>query len=521
MIRTKIKKLISISLIIMFILSIINLNQISFASNENIVTQGNINVSNIENGVKVTLYQIATMEIEEETNIPKEGYSWNETIKNWIEENFSEYSNAEDFYKIAKNNQSRANEFYDKIISAIKQTKINLEPYMEKTSEGEASYPITEDNLNGDIKFSNVDIGTYIVIIENGYMVYNPSVVNVLPEYDNTTNTWSVKEKNVTIKASSPSITKTVTTKTDKKDNYSSADNIFYIITSDIPAYLENSASKKYTIIDEMDKSLELNKKSILILGFINSEDEVATSIESYTIDEKEENNKMVYTINFDYNMIERYETIKVMYNAKLVKNQNLIIGENGNNNYAYIEYSNNPYIASSIQKQSAEKVTVYTYGMEIKSVDKENNNIQLSRSEFSIENLDGEKLYFVKGNDGEYYKTVQNDENAIINLEVNSNGILSIKGLDEGEYIIKQTKAPEGYYISTKSYKIEIKDSDLDGILNEPYSLIFQNSKGFTLPVTGGNGIIILASAGIILSIIGIILIISITKKRKKLKDK
>ena len=31
----------------MFILSIINLNQISFASNENIVTQGNINVSNI------------------------------------------------------------------------------------------------------------------------------------------------------------------------------------------------------------------------------------------------------------------------------------------------------------------------------------------------------------------------------------------------------------------------------------------------------------------------------------------
>ena len=70
-----IKKLISINFIIIFILSMINLNQISFASNQNIQNQGVINVTNIENGATVTLYQIATMEFDDDANQPREGYN--------------------------------------------------------------------------------------------------------------------------------------------------------------------------------------------------------------------------------------------------------------------------------------------------------------------------------------------------------------------------------------------------------------------------------------------------------------
>ena len=94
------------------------------------------------------------------------------------------------------------------------------------------------------------------------------------------------------------------------------------------------------------------------------------------------------------------------------------------------------------------------------------------------------------------------------------------IKGLDEGTYNVKQTKASNGYFISAKSYKINIKDSNLDGVLEEENSITFFNSKIFALPVTGGNGIVMLIGLGTILIGIGIALIVSINKKRKILKN-
>ena len=157
---------------------------------------------------------------------------------------------------------------------------------------------------------------------------------------------------------------------------------------------------------------------------------------------------------------------------------------------------------------------------MKVKVVDKDDGNIGLAGSEFNIEAEDGSKLYFVKGNDGEYYVSKQEEENSVTTLVVNENGELKIKGLDEGTYNVKQTKASNGYFISAKSYKINIKDSNLDGVLEEENSITFFNSKIFTLPVTGGNGIVMLIGLGTILIGIGIALIVSINKKRKILKN-
>ena len=411
-----IKKLISINFIIIFILSMINLNQISFASNQNIQNQGVINVTNIENGATVTLYQIATMEFDDDANQPREGYNWTPNVYSWLKDNLPEYSNVKEFYKNVENNSEKANEFYDKITSAIKQGKLSLPIYMQEKAEGEAKYPITEENLTGNVEFSNVEMGTYIAIIENGYMIYNPSVVNVIPKVQETSD-------------------------------------------------------------------------------------------------------KRIYKINFDYNDISNYEAIRIIYYAQLTKDSNLVIGKNGNNNYAYLYYSNNPYLASNEQVQLS-KTTVYTYDMKVKVVDKDDGNIGLAGSEFNIEAEDGSKLYFVKGNDGEYYVSKQEEENSVTTLVVNENGELKIKGLDEGTYNVKQTKASNGYFISAKSYKINIKDSNLDGVLEEENSITFFNSKAFTLPVTGGNGIVMLIGLGTILIGIGIALIVSINKKRKILKN-
>lgn len=515
------KKILSINLILMSILSIFNLNQKSFATITEEQNQANVNITNIEKGVSASLYQIATIEYDYTSNQPKEGYKWAESIQSWIDSNVPEYSNTEDFYKKIENNSEEAKEFYDKLTSEIKENNIQIEAYETKTSEGEASYPITEENLNGSITFSNVNMGTYLVLIENGYMVYTPSVINVVPSFNSETNEWELNDKNVVVKASTPSITKTVTDDKKTVDNYSTIDDITYTINADVPTYLKNSLSKKYCISDKLDKSLILNEETLQIFGIKAAKEPEAVTGYSINFNSQrpESGEIMTFAIDFDYSKIEKFDSIKIVYKAKLARNTNLIIGTDGNSNIAYLNYSNNPYKKSSLQTQSSEKVKIYTYELDVKSVDKNDTNKALPGSEFSVINSNGEELYFVKGEDGTYYLSEKTAENATNKVEVDSNGNLSIKGLDEGEYTVKQTKAPEGYNISSKTYTVKLEDKDLDGEIDDDYNLIFPNTKGFVLPVTGGKGIITHISISIVLIGIGIMLIISISKKKKILQ--
>lgn len=519
--KEKIKKIISINLVLICILSIINLNHKSLAVISQNQNTGNITVTNIEKGIKVSLYKIASVEYDYVSNEPKEGYKWEENIQNWLNENLPKYSDSKDFYDDINNNSEKAREFYDKISSKIKSKEIKIEPYMEKTTAGNARYPVDEEELVGNAKFENVEMGTYLVIMENGYMVYMPTVVNLIPNYNNEKNEWELKDQNIVVKATNISISKTITDENKMKDNYSCKDEFTYTIKADIPTYLENSLSKEYQIIDKVDDSIIINKESLKIYGITSSGNE--ESINDYTLNfnaKVGEFEVTTFIADFDYNKINKYDTVKIVYNASLVQNWRLAIGSKGNNSYVRLKYANNPYNANDFKVQEMPRVTVYTYQMEIESVDKDNEKNLLPGSEFSVLDENGEVLHFKKSNEGEYYLTRSDDEASVVNVSVNANGHLYLKGLDEGTYNIKQTKAPEGYQISRKIYQMNLSDSNLDGELDEECKLVFKNSKGYILPVTGGIGNKILICIGIILAVIGIIIEISILKKKKVLKE-
>lgn len=99
---------------------------------------------------------------------------------------------------------------------------------MEKTTAGNARYPVDEEELVGNAKFENVEMGTYLVIMENGYMVYMPTVVNLIPNYNNEKNEWELKDQNIVVKATNISISKTITDENKMKDNYSCKDEFIY-----------------------------------------------------------------------------------------------------------------------------------------------------------------------------------------------------------------------------------------------------------------------------------------------------
>ena len=504
------KKIINFLIIGIFIIVAFFANVIPvFANITENTNKGDITVSNLEAGVKVDIYRISTVNYDYVADQPKDvTYTWNPQIENWINNNYSNYSNPEKFYEDVETMSNKSQEFYDSLTNAIKSGTIALNPTSTKVAEGKASYPVVESNLSSSVVFNKQEMGTYLVIIENGYMVYTPSVINLVPKFDENNKTWILENQTVTIKATNPKITKTVTNMEKIKDNYSTIDEISYVIEADIPT---------------------LDKNSLMVYG-INGDvsEQLSNGYEiSYDTPRPNQSENSTFVINFDYNQIKGFEKIKVEYKSKLNQNDTLILGNEGNSNKAYLDYTNNPYSRNNQESnnvQDSNEIKVYTYAIEVEKVDKNNSEIKLSGAEFTLSDKNNNLIYFIKSSDGVYYLGKKGEDNATTNLVVDNNGLLSLRGLDEGEYIVTETHAPDKYNISTTAYEVEIKDTDMDGNLDGDedgiFSFQFPNTKEFIIPLTGGKGIYLFLILGAIFILLGIVVFI-VSKKRKNNKRK
>ena len=491
----------------------------SYAASRDIsadTNKANLTVTGVEAGVKISEYKLISVNYDYEKNQPVDPeYTWDANVASWLNTKYPSYTNPENFKKAVDENSIDARTFYDELTKAIKNGSINLNPAYTETLGGNNVYPIKEENLTGSKVFENLSMGTYLTVIENGYMVYMPSVVNLAPEFNETTNKWILNDANVTVKSSNLGITKTIAGDTKNKDTASLNSTINYIIKTDVPTYLQNSVSKTYKISDNLDSTLTLSKESIKITG-ISANSGVLTANNEYTISFDDTNNS--FEINFNYDKIKQYNQIKVEYSAKL--NKTAIVGNTGNNNDAKLTYSNNPYVASSTQVQET-NTTIFTYQIDINKKDKSSNE-NLEGAVFSITDAQNNKLYFVEDsvNKGVYYLSESNVSGATTSVATNSSGKISLIGLNVGEYTLKEEKAPNGYIKSNSESQITLVDSDLDGNLDSLnsgiYELTVKNSKNFLIPTTGGSGIVIFIIAGIILIAFGLIILFKGLKNNK-----
>lgn len=509
-------KIITIFIVLMLIM--MGLNFQSYASITTTTNTKDITVSGIEAGVQVSAYQLTTVNYDYTADQPQAvPYTWNSSVKTWVDANYSEYSDPENFYKKVTSNSDEAKAFYSALSAAIKGGTVSLTAKTQTVS-GTATYPVTDDKLTGSVTFAGCEMGTYLVLIENGYMVYTPSVINLTPEFDNTTKEWKLPSSTViTVKATKPQITKTVTDEAKAKDNYSTKDTIPFTIVSDVPTYVTGSLSKTYKISDTLSNGLTVDKATIKVVGQKGSATPVdLTETTDYTFTTT---GNTAFEINFKYDQIKNYDKVKVTYTANLAKGTTTNVGGVGNTNTATLTYSNNPYVTDSSQTQESSN-KIFTYGAEITKTDK-TTGTTLAGAEFEL-TAGGAKLYFVKTADGVYYQANQSDVGATTTLVVDTNGKLNIYGLDVGTYGLNETKAPDGYNKSTETKNITITDNNVDGALDDEqgttgiYKLTFPNSAGFQLPITGGAGTVAFVACGIICVGLGISLLIIAIKKRK-----
>lgn len=267
------------------------------------------------------------------------------------------------------------------------------------------------------------------------------------------------------------------------------SDKVTFSITADVPMSVLNMST--YKITDNIPTGLVLDRDSIVVEGMTPT-GKVVIPEELYTLSDTG------LEITFNASDLNGLSAIVVTYDISFDSN-NVVIGGDGNINTATLEYTNN--ISEDGVELSTTTITdsaeVHTGAVSIEKIEKGNVDNKLPGAKFKIATTEenAKNGVFVKNSTGED-----------IEVETDAQGQAIIEGLayaDNGtdvSYWLVETQAPsyqedgETKYYNILKSPVEVRV----GKTTHTLPIQIQNSKGLTLPATGGIGIAIFAIAGI-----------------------
>lgn len=378
-----------------------------------------------------------------------------------------------------------------------------------------ASGSVTVTDPDAKNVISNLKPGYYLIKDKDdslqGQESYTEFILHVTDDVD------------ANVKADVPSVEKKVkdtndttgeTTGWQDSADYDIGDDVPFQLTATLANNIESYKTYSLKFNDTLSKGLDYNNDAVIKLG-----DKDVTSYFTPSYDETAK------TLTFTCDDILAFgaknsDKIVVEYTAKL--NENAVIGAVGNPNTVYLDFSNNPNNGGEGDrgKTPEDKVIVFTYKLTVNKVDKENK--PLTGAEFSL---------FKKVNGKEELVEVKKI------LSTNAEGtVFGFTGLDDGTYVLRETKTPDGYNsIEDQTFTISAKhDENSDdpkltaltgdvasgsiinlGVMLEKGELSTDvvNNKGSVLPSTGGAGRVAIYVIGAILVLGGGIVLV--TKKR------
>ncbi len=422
---------------------------------------------------------------------------------------------------------------------------------------------------------TTLDVGYYIVV--DSYTVNTSTPTNdalsefILKVSDNTTDALEI-----TTKKSIPSVVKKVEENTDVVDytytdtngtqtdanyndvaDYCMGDAVSFKLYGTIPSTIDSYTNGyKYVFHDTLASQFTPPLESDVTVKI----DGVAAVGAVVDVTGNE------ITVTFDNikkgNTVKATSIVTVEYDAVL--NQNAYIGQPGQQNVVDLEYSNNPEWdgtgTPTTDFTPEDKVIVFTYELDTTKQDAATQK-KLAGAKFKLANaLTGgnyAKLTPVFANEGDtttdtYKFNGWDTEGTGTEITTLESGVFKIQGLDEGTYYMEETEAPDTYNKIADRIALTITANTLDGaVVTDPvenrqawngvaesalnklelsvggatasgntdgttYGVVahtVNNSKGTSLPSTGGIGTTIFYVGGGILAVGAGVLLVS--KKR------
>lgn len=213
---------------------------------------------------------------------------------------------------------------------------------------------------------------------------------------------------------------------------------------------------------------------------------------------------------------------VTVEYTSRL--NENAQIGAAGNPNEMHITFSNNPNSDQPEENGTTpdDKVIVFTYQLEVfkyNGTDAGPQELPLEGAEFTLYKMN-------TGGGLDLVKTITPED--AVDTGVGKRYVYNFIGVDDGDYMLKETKTPAGFNTADPIYftisathqenadnpqLIELKGTDPITTASSRLRMAVHNYRGNTLPSTGGMGTTIFYVLGSILAVGAAILLVS--KKR------
>ena len=419
------------------------------------------------------------------------------------------------------------------------------------TITGLDSVTLNLDAQTGSYTTNQAGAGYWVVLVTgNVNKVYNPMLAGV---YYSVEGSGSSNElKNEAIDASQKwelngsiaheksvevdqTVNKKITdnTEKDKKgeigDDIAVGDYTKFEVTATIPGYTAAYTQVTYKITDTLDETLTAENTTEHPVKVYVGANEADSA--KYTL--KVEDHKIIVDFDSAYAITNAGKIVKLTYAAKLTGTTKTNF--NANVNKVKVTYSNDPTVGEDGKtptKDTAEKYT-YHYTFEL------GGHVNGAGSDVTTEfTKTGEEV--IQGGVTEHkplpgakftLTNVKNTNKVYTATSAENTGALNFKGLDAGEYTLKETEAPNGYSLNSTvytviidttyntdngrlaTYSVTIKDGEtlLNKITysnngetvereNNNTTVEIKNTKLSSLPSTGGMGTYLFTIVGVVL---------------------